>query len=136
MDWKQHFELGRQAATGEWKPERDVVQVPARLPGPDLLPLSMIPEVEQVGGFKVPRMVEGPANVLMKDTERMPLLAPHDAATYSGLWARMDAVLAQSILETGMWDEVPITQVQRQVAYDYMVSMTPVGPRQPQLEEV
>ena len=47
----------------------------------------------------------------------------------------MDAVLAQSILETGKWDDVPITPVQRQVAYDYMVSQTPVGPIQLQLEE-
>ena len=132
MEWKQHFEMGRQAATGEWKPERGVAQVPAKLPGPDLLPLSMIPEVEQVGGFEVPQMLGGPEKVPTKGTE----IAPHDSAMYTGLWSRMDAVLAQSILETGKWDGVPITPIQRQVAYDYMVSQTPVGPRHPQLEEV
>ena len=44
MDWKQHFEMGRQAATGKWKPPPDVPQVPAALPGPDLLAVKAVGE--------------------------------------------------------------------------------------------
>ena len=59
----------------------------------------------------------------------------HDAAAYSALWSIMNAELAQSILDTGMWDDLPVTPVQRQVAYDLIISTAPNGPRQVQLEE-
>ena len=48
----------------------------------------------------------------------------------------MNAELAQSILDTGMWDDLPVTPVQRRVAYDFIMSTAPNGPRQVQLEEV
>ena len=55
---------------------------------------------------------------------------------YTGLWSKMSADLAQSILETGTWDDLPVTPVQRRVAYDFIMSTAPNGPRQVQLEEV
>ena len=55
---------------------------------------------------------------------------------YAAMWSRMDVELAQSILDTGMWDEVPVTWVQRQVAYDFIVNNAPEGPKQVRLEEV
>ena len=58
-----------------------------------------------------------------------------DPAQYAALWSIMDKELAQSILDTGLWDEVPVTPTQRQVAHDYILSTTPDAPKQVQIEE-
>ena len=58
-----------------------------------------------------------------------------DAAEYTALWSRMNLNLAQEILETGVWDDLPVTHVQRQVAFDF-VKLTAPSYRQVQLEEV
>ena len=57
MDWGQYFEMGRQAAAGEWVPEPGRRQIPAVLPPPDTIPRSLIPEIEEFGGFKVPALI-------------------------------------------------------------------------------
>ena len=58
-----------------------------------------------------------------------------DPSQYTALWSIMDKELAQSILDTGVWDEVPVTPTQRQVAHDYILSTAPDGPRQVQIAE-
>ena len=137
MDWKQLFEMGRQAVTGEWKPEPDVPQVRASLPGPDLMPLTTIPEIENLIGSQlaaVPDMT-GAAIETTEPPAADPAGPKEDAAEYTSLWVRMSVGLAQDILDNGVWDGLPITQIQRQVAYDFIMQNAP-GHRQAQLEEV
>ena len=138
MDWSQHFELGRQAATGEWKPQPGIAQVPAQLPGPDLMPLDTIPEVERVGGFQLSQVPDMTGKALTYTAPAHPDPTSQMArdTVYATMWNRMDVELAQSILDTGVWDEVPVTWVQRQVAYDFIVNKAPEGPKQVRLEEV
>ena len=58
MDWKQFYEMGRQAASGEWTPSPAMQQVPARLPSRKDLPLATIREVEDMTGAKEASVVE------------------------------------------------------------------------------
>ena len=118
MEWKQHFELGRQAATGQWKPPRDVPQVPAALPGPELIAVKDIPAVEKEGGFSWP---SGPDHVgppMLADE----VFVARRAADYTHLWPLLNVELARSIIFTGEWDGLPVNAVQRQAAFDYLAS--------------
>ena len=138
MDWRQHFEMGRQAAKGEWKPDPSVPQVPAALPDPSLMPLSTIHEVERMSGFQVPRLVDQNTLAIAPGTPDTfdPSNQPDDAAAYTTMWSMMNGDLAQRILETGMWDGEPISRAQSQAAFDFIQHNADSGPRQAELVEV
>ena len=141
MDWSQHFELGRQAATGEWTPEPNVPQVAANLPGPDLLPLSAVPEIEQQGGFDMVRIPERVGATLVPGIRPSSdlgswTLNTEESAEYAGAWSTVSIEFARSMLNTGIWDNAPITPAQRKAAHDFMEHMAPSGPRRAQLENV
>ena len=136
-----HFEMGKQAATGEWKPEPGVPQVRASLPGPELLPMENIKEMERMGGFQLASIPEhkGPAplpGASSSSSGQCPAQSASDGEVYAGMWGKMNPGLAQRILDTGSWDGTPITPLQRQVAYDFILKTAPYGPRQVHLEEV
>ena len=139
MDWMQHFEMGRQAAAGEWKPEPGIQQAPMRLPDPDVMPLETIQEVEKMGGFRLENVPER-VNLMplpqaaASSSYQGPQPLDTSGADYAGLWGKMTPTLAQSILDTGAWEGTPITPIQRQVAYDYIMRSAPYGPRQQQLQ--
>ena len=100
------------------------------------MPLSTIPEVERVYGSQLATIPNVPGNALRNtNTNEMdPARSSTDAAEYADLWPKMSINLAMEILETGTWDDIEVTPVQRKVAYDYMM-MHPPKHKQAQLEE-
>ena len=133
MDWKQHFEMGRQAAAGEWKPEPDVPQVRAKLPAAELMTLAPISEIEKASDSQLMAIPDMTGMTI--ECNWPPTHEIVDAGEYSSTWVRMSVGLAQEILDTGVWDGLPTTQTQRQVAFDFLQTNAP-GHRQMQLEEV
>ena len=141
MDWRQHFELGRQAAAGEWAPEPGLPQVAAKLPAPDLLPLDAIPEMEEAGGFDLARI---PGRIGTSSAQGVLTSAsaeswPHSleqSMDYSNAWGTMSLERARSILNEGMWDGEPVNAAQRKAAHDFMMHMAPSGVQRVQLTSV
>ena len=54
MDWTAHFEMGRQAATGQWRPSPQVEQVPAQLPEPSILTPARQQTITQMADSNLP----------------------------------------------------------------------------------
>ena len=48
----------------------------------------------------------------------------------------MSVELAQSILDTGVWDDIPVTMAQMQVAHENIQNQGQTGPKQTRLTEV
>ena len=108
------------------------------LPGPDLMPLETISEMEQLGGFQLAQVPDMTGRALASTAPAPPVpntLLSRDPG-FVELWNRMDVELAQSILDTGNWDDIPATWMQMQVAHKFIQCHGHEGPKQVRLSEV
>ena len=98
--------------------------------------VETIPEVERIYGSQLASVPTIAGNTIRDANvhEIDPARNSRDAEAYASLWANMTINLALEILDTGTWDEVEVTPVQRQVAYDYMLTHPPKH-KQAEIEE-
>ena len=139
MEWNQFMEMGRQAATGEWKPSPGIPQVPIEMPRLEVLPPAQIEEICTTHEVRPPpglqlQMLPPPpprtpplplaiANkrvVVLSDEERVQRKAdleqrlcadPHGAAA-----------LAQDIIDSDTLDGREICVTERMVAFTFLTA--------------
>ena len=54
MDWRQFYEMSRQAATGQWQTPPGTEQVRVQMPPQEVLPHTEIKAICDAGGYRVP----------------------------------------------------------------------------------
>ena len=99
MDWRTHFELGKQAASGEWKPAPQVAQVPAQLPGPDVLTPARQRAIRELAGNDLPALALPQAPAISGTTGPVPT-TPLGVQAMAVAQADMTLPKAQEVMQT------------------------------------
>ena len=74
VDWSCFFEIGRQAATGEWIPDPAVKQAPAQLPPAEAMPTQVVQSMQTAWSLDANPGQQVPVN--MPTPGRLQLLPP------------------------------------------------------------
>ena len=97
MDWTAHFEMGRQAATGEWRPDPNTQQAPAMLRDSTLLAPEHRQAITTLAGGELPILDVTQAPAITESTGPFPI-TPEGQRAMDEARARMSREVANEVL--------------------------------------